>query len=89
MSQTKLIMQMPQNLGGTLEIVVFADEFEGIVQFHQGGFSIAGSKKTAPIFERRSFWRVAAGEEDDQAQSDPGRDQIQEPFLRGLHDRWW
>ena len=89
MSQTKLIMQMPQNLGGALEIVVFADELEGIVKFHQGGFRIAGSKKAAPIFERRSFWRGAAGEDDDQAQSDPGRDQIQEPFLRGLHDRWW
>ena len=89
MCQAKLIMQMPQNLGGTHQIVVFADEFEGIVQFQQGGFCIAGSKKTTPIFERRSFWRGAAGEEDDQAESDPGRDQIQEPFLRGLHDSWW
>ena len=58
-------------------------------QMRAMGFSIAGSKKTAPIFKRRSFWRGAAGEEDDQAQSDPGRDQIQEPFLRGLHYRWW
>ena len=31
MCQAKLIMQMPQNLGGALEIVVFADELEGIV----------------------------------------------------------
>ena len=87
--QAKLVMQVAHDVWCALVFLVFVNEFKGLVQLYQRSLSVAASEQTTPFFKSRPLRRRTAGEQGDEAQSDPGCDQTRNAFLRGLHDRWW
>ena len=88
MCQAKLIMQMPHDLWGALEIIVFADELKG--PFNSTNAALALPAASRRLHFRESFSLAGCSRRGGRLGTERSwRDQIQEPFLRGLHDRWW